>query len=81
MVLEFDDVGAGVEGAEEPVSEEIAAGHVNITDNGHVGMAHAGIDLDFEALVGFDESIGDAHGVDHAYVFIHVTGGEHEVAF
>ena len=81
MVLEFEDVGARVVGAEEPVGEEIAAGHVYVADDGHVGMAHAGIDLDFEAFVGFDEGVGDTHGVDHADVVVHVAGGEHEVAF
>ena len=81
LVLEFKDVGARVGSAEEPVGEEIATGHGDVADDGHVRVAHAWLDLNFEALVGADEGVGDAHGVDHADVFVHVAGGEHEVAF
>ena len=81
LILKFEDVGAGVVGAEEPAGEEIAAGHVDVADDGHIGVAHTRVDLNFEALVGEDEGVSDAHGVDHADVVVHVAGRQHEMAF
>ena len=62
------------------MGEEIAASHVDVADDGHIGVPDAGIDLEFEALVGLDERVDQMHGINHAYVFVHVAGGEHEVA-
>ena len=70
--------------SEEPRSQrakKIAASHVHVAGDGHIRMTHSRIDLDFETLIGFDERVGDTHGVDHADVVVHVAGGEHEMAF
>ena len=49
--MEFEDVDAGIEGAEESAGKEIAACHDDeVAVDGHVGVAHASIHLVFESF-------------------------------
>jgi hypothetical protein len=51
LVLEFEDAGAGIVGAEESAGKEIAARHdEEVAIDGHVGVAHARIHLVFESF-------------------------------
>src|SRR6201984_2944497 len=79
LVLELKDIRRSIGRAEQPAGEKVAASHDDVAVDGHIAVAHAWKNEHFEALVGTDKGIGNAHGVHRAYIVVHVACCEHQM--